>query len=290
MNKVKLVVVAAVLAAPMTAAAVDTAEAGPRLSRLFRVAHTLRVMRHTQPRVHVYRRDTTYRETTYREPSRSQETRQRREATTAPRKTAQHDPSPNAVGIRQTDARGRVYDPGSMVWFDGAKQCWTGTQPWSFKNNAWYYGSARWYPTNGGWQTDTADPPAPVGCQTVPTFAAVTPPPQEVVRYDASDSPAAPEKVVETKSVRPPTASPVVDRPANCTKYLAVIGRDGVGALRRLDLRWCGPLRAAAAHPCGKAAGRIVHRTFRREHPNGDDAQLTPSNLSRRPALSLCLA
>jgi hypothetical protein len=222
MNKVKLVVVAAVLAAPMTAAAVDTAEAGPRLSRLFRVAHTLRVMRHTQPRVHVYRRSTTYRETTYREPSKYQEYKKHRETTTAPRKAAQHNPSPNAVGIRQTDARGRVYDPGSMVWFDGGNQCWTGTQPWSFKNNAWYYGSARWYPTNGSWQSDTADPPAPVGCQTVPTFAAVTPAPQDVVRYDASDAPAVAS--VETKSVRQSTPAPVADRPANCRKYFAVIG------------------------------------------------------------------
>jgi hypothetical protein len=113
-----------------------------------------------------------------------------------------------------------------MVWFDGVNQCWTGTQPWSFKNNAWHYGSSRWYPANGGWQTDTADPPAPVGCQTVPTFAAVAPSPQDVVRYDASDTPA-PEKVVETKSVRAPTPAtpaPAADRPANCRKYLAIIG------------------------------------------------------------------
>ena len=158
MNKVKLVVVAAVLAAPMTAVAADTAEAGPRLSRLFRVGHTLRVFRHTQPRIYVYRRDTTYRETTYREPSRSQETRQRREA--AP-KIAQNNPSPNAARHKADRCRGRVYDPDSMVWFDGGKQCWTGTQPWSFKNNAWYYGSSRWYPANGGWQTDTADPRPP---------------------------------------------------------------------------------------------------------------------------------
>jgi len=224
-NKVKLVVVAAVLAAPMTAVAAETAEAGPRLGGLFRVGHTLRVFRDAQPRIYVYRRDTTYRETTYREPSRSQETRQRQEA--APKKIAQNNPSPNAVAIRQTDARGRVYDPGSMVWFDGGKQCWTGTQPWSFKNNAWYYGSSRWYPANGGWQTDTADPPAPVGCHTVATFAAVTPSPQEVVRIDASDRPPS-DKVVETKSVRPPPpagAEAATDRPANCKKYLAVIGQ-----------------------------------------------------------------
>jgi hypothetical protein len=211
MNKVKLVVVAAVLAAPMTVTAVDTAEAGSNLRRLFRVAHTLRVVRHAQPGVHIYR------STTYREPT------QRRDTTTAPKKTAQNNPSPNPVGVRQTDARGRVYDPASMVWFDGVNQCWTGTQPWSFKNNTWYYGGSRWYPANGVWQTDTADPPASVGCQTVPTFAVVTPTPQEIVRYDASDTPA-PEKVAETKSVRPPTPAPVADRPANCRKYLAIIG------------------------------------------------------------------
>ena len=217
MNKIKLLVVSAVLAAPVTVLT-DRAEAGPRLSRLFRVAHTLRVLRHTQPRVYVYRRSTIYRDTTFRERTKYQEKyTQRREPTTTPKRIAQNDAAPGTVvGIRQTDARGRVYDPGSMAWFDGGTQCWTGTQTWTFKSNTWFYGNSRWYPSNGGWQADTADPPASVACETIPAFAVVTPLPQETARYDPSDAPA----VTETKSVRSPTA----DRPATCKKYLAAIG------------------------------------------------------------------
>ena len=220
MNKIKLLVVAGVLAAPVTVVA-DTAEAGPRLSRLFRVAHALRVLRHSQPRIYVYRRSTVYRTTTFRERTKYQEKyTQRREPTTMPKKSAHNEAAPGAVvGIKQTDARGRVYDPASMAWFDGGTQCWTGTQTWTFKNNAWFYGNSRWYPGNGSWQADTADPPAPVACETIPAFAAVTPLPQETARYDPSNTP--PMEKSETKSARSPTA----DRPANCNKYLAVIGQ-----------------------------------------------------------------
>jgi hypothetical protein len=109
-----------------------------------------------------------------------------------------------------------------MAWFDGGTQCWTGTQPWTFKNNAWFYGNARWYPANGGWQADMADPPAPVGCQTVPAFASAGPPAPDIARYEAADAP--PAERSETKSLRPSVAAPVADRPANCKKYLAVIG------------------------------------------------------------------
>jgi hypothetical protein len=222
MNKVKLAVACAALAASMTVE-VSTAEAGSGLRRLFRVAHTLRVMRHTQPRIHVYRQGPSYRETTtYREPSKSYDkSPQRREATSP--KTIQSGAAAGAVvGIRQADARGRVYDPASMAWFDGGTQCWTGTQPWTFKNNAWFYGNARWYPANGGWQADMADPPAPVGCQTVPAFASAGPPAPDIARYEAADAP--PAERSETKSLRPSVAAPVADRPANCKKYLAVIG------------------------------------------------------------------
>jgi hypothetical protein len=223
MNKVKLAVACAALAASMTVE-VSTAEAGSGLRRFFRVAHTLRVMRHTQPRIHVYRQGPSYRETTsYREPSKSYDkSAQRREATSP--KTIQSGAAAGAVvGIRQADARGRVYDPASMAWFDGGSQCWTGTQPWTFKNNAWFYGNARWYSAKGGWQADMADPPAPVGCQTVPAFASAGPSDREMVRYEAADAPPAPERS-ETKSLRPSAAAPVADRPANCKKYLAVIG------------------------------------------------------------------
>jgi hypothetical protein len=194
MNKFKLVAVAAVLAAPIAAVVADTAEARrPGLNRLFRVQHTLRAFR--KPTVYVYRRSTTYREY-----SPSQQSKQRREAATTPKKLAQKGQSAGA-GVRQVDARGRVYDPGSMVWFDGGNQCWTG----------------------GGWQADTVDPPAPVGCQTVPAFAALTPPLEEITRIEGpADVPAAPKS--ETKSVQPPTSAPPADRPANCREYLASIG------------------------------------------------------------------
>jgi hypothetical protein len=217
MNKVKLVVVAAVLAAPMTATAVDVAEARPRLSRIFRVAHTLRVFRPPQPRIYVYRQIVRPREH-----SLYQGSKQRREAATVTKKPAQRDQPPGAAGVKQVDGRGRVYDPAGMAWFDGVNKCWTGTQPWTFKNNAWYYGNARWYPSNGDWLSDTADPPAPVACHTIPAFAATTPPAQEIVRYDESDVPPVPRS--ETKSVQPSIVAPAADRPANCKKYLAIIG------------------------------------------------------------------
>jgi hypothetical protein len=212
MNKFKFVAAAAVLATPIVAVVADPAEARrPGLNRLFRVQHTLRAFR--KPTVYVYRRSTTYREY-----SPSQQSKQRREAATTPKKPAQKD-----AGVRQADARGRVYDPASMAWFDGGTQCWTGTQPWTFKNNAWFYGASRWYPSGGGWQADMADPPAPVGCQTVPAFAALTPPLEEITRIEVpSDAPAAPKS--ETKSVQPPTSAPPADRPANCREYLASIG------------------------------------------------------------------
>jgi hypothetical protein len=68
-----------------------------------------------------------------------------------------------------------------MAWFDGGTHCWTGTQHWTFKINAWFYVS-RSYPVNGGWQADMAVPPAPVGCQTVPAFASAGPPAPDIAR------------------------------------------------------------------------------------------------------------
>ena len=70
------------------------------------------------------------------------------------------------------DGRGREYDPTTRVWFDGKNACWTGSQKWTFKRGAWFFGSNRWYEAGGVWQTNVDGEPVPVDCKASPLFAA----------------------------------------------------------------------------------------------------------------------
>jgi hypothetical protein len=142
-----------------------------------------------------------------------------------------------AAAAAAQDANGRIYDAASMAWYDGGNQCWTGTQPWTFKSGNWYYGGSRWYRSGADWRSDIADPPAPVACHTVPAFAKVQPaqpathaqPRREglegaVAQNGRRDPEQQAERLepVSTKSIK---AAPAADRPAAlCKKYFASIG------------------------------------------------------------------
>jgi hypothetical protein len=77
----------------------------------------------------------------------------------------------NAATVRYADGMGRIFDPSSGVWHDGANHCWAGKFSWTFRSGSWFYGSYRWYPSEGTWLTNAPEAPAPVDCQTVPAFA-----------------------------------------------------------------------------------------------------------------------
>ena len=199
MNKFKLVAVAAVLAAPITAVVADTAEARrPGLNRLFRVQHTLRAFR--KPTVYVYRRNKTYRgdfaltavEAAPGGRDDAQKTRARGQSAGA--------------GVRQVDARGRVYDPGSMVWFDGGKTVLDRHAALDLQEQRVVLRQLSLVSERRRLAGRHGRPPASVGCcETVPAFAAVTPPRRKPRASRPSDAPALQS---ETKSVRPPTSAP----------------------------------------------------------------------------------
>jgi hypothetical protein len=108
---------------------------------------------------------------------------------------------------RNADGAGRVFDPASMAWTDGKNQCWSGSQPWSFRSGSWFYGSNRWYPANGTWLTDAPQPPTPIDCQSVAAFAQSKTPTAGVARSDK------------------PSRGNTAENSAQCTKYSASIGQ-----------------------------------------------------------------
>jgi hypothetical protein len=116
-------------------------------------------------------------------------------------------PSGAGSGPRNADGAGRVFDPASMAWTDGRNQCWSGSQPWSFRSGSWFYGSNRWYPANGTWLTDAPQPPTPIDCQSVAAFAPSKPTTTGVARIDK------------------PQRDDSAQNSAQCTKYSASIGQ-----------------------------------------------------------------
>lgn len=152
----KLILAAAAAATVFGAGSVfaPEAEAGMRIGFGFR-PHFFRPHFHTPP-------------TIYRAP-RDEEIQYRR------RSIARSKPKPEKKAVplvKFADGSGRQFDPASKVWFDGKSQCFSGSEQFTFKNNAWYYGSAKWAETNGIWKTNSADAPELVSCQSVPSFAA----------------------------------------------------------------------------------------------------------------------
>lgn len=221
MQVLKPLIAFAIFAAPMTFQA-GTAEAG--LGRQLLRMHLARKMH----RFHHHQRS--QRRYVYIAPV----VRAPHGAHASPTRTAQRSHKPvatAAVAAAAADQNGRTYDPAGMAWYDGANQCWTGTQTWSFKNGSWYYGGSRWYRSGDTWRSDMSDPPAPVACHTVPAFATVQPAQpttQGVPRREGFESSVAqnverePERQTEriapasTKSLRAPAAL--------CKKYFASIG------------------------------------------------------------------
>lgn len=74
--------------------------------------------------------------------------------------------------VKFADGTGRQYDPASKVWFDGASQCYSGKQAFTFKNGSWFYGTSRWSLSNGNWQSTSDAQPELVSCDSVAKFAA----------------------------------------------------------------------------------------------------------------------
>jgi hypothetical protein len=111
---------------------------------------------------------------------------------------------------QNADGAGRVFDPASMAWTDGRNQCWSGRQPWSFRNGSWFYGNSRWYPANGTWLTDAPEPPIAIDCQFVAAFAPSKP-------TTTSTSAA--------RNDKPSRDDTGENSGTGCTKYSAGIGR-----------------------------------------------------------------
>lgn len=92
-----------------------------------------------------------------------------------PYKVARPTPAPvapqAAAPVRYADGMGRVYDSASGIWHDGQSNCWAGKAPWTFKSGSWFFGSHRWYPSNGTWASNAPEPPSPIDCKASPAFA-----------------------------------------------------------------------------------------------------------------------
>lgn len=85
----------------------------------------------------------------------------------APKRAAEAD--------KYVDAQGRQFDQVSKVWFDGKSECWQGAQAFTFRDDAWFHGNARWVQTNNGWGVSSGAVPQPVSCQGIQAFAAKAP-------------------------------------------------------------------------------------------------------------------
>jgi hypothetical protein len=134
-------------------------------------------------------------------------------------------PADKAVLIKHADGKGRAFDLASKTWCDGNHHCWSGKHAWTFKDGAWFYGTARWYEADGNWRTDTAEAPIVVDCETVPAFAAVKPTTgQALARKEIDDTigsepgnaPQTPIKTVEKAAAD--------TSPAECKKYFPSVG------------------------------------------------------------------
>jgi hypothetical protein len=84
-------------------------------------------------------------------------------------------PKQAAEAGKYLDAQGRQFDQVSKVWFDGKSECWQGAQAFTFRDDAWFYGNARWVQTNNGWGVSSGTLPQPVSCQGIQAFAAKLP-------------------------------------------------------------------------------------------------------------------
>jgi hypothetical protein len=85
---------------------------------------------------------------------RSERSRQSRRSRSSEKKAVAKRPKPALVKF--VDETGRRYNPSSNVWFDGKSACWSGAEPFTYKDGAWHYGKAAWTEVGTGWATTTA--------------------------------------------------------------------------------------------------------------------------------------
>ncbi len=143
----------------------------------------------------------------------------------------------SAAVVRYADGMGRVYDPSSGVWHDGANHCWAGKYPWTFRGGSWFYGSYRWLPSEGTWLTNAPEAPAPVDCHTVPAFAGAPGPTvgqqngqKELGGYADQGEPAEPKAAPALTPVKtaekgdPSPAQPSASSVGACKKYFPNLG------------------------------------------------------------------
>ena len=138
--------------------------------------------------------------------------------------------------VKFADGTGRQFDTASKVWFDGKGQCFSGNQQFTFKNNAWFYGSSKWAETNGIWKTTLAEAPELVSCESVPSFAAkasaftAKTASQGESSKGAADqpvkTPAAPAAKIKTaEGTGVAEAAKSAPAPTECKKYFPSIGQ-----------------------------------------------------------------
>jgi hypothetical protein len=138
--------------------------------------------------------------------------------------------------VKFADGSGRQFDPASKVWFDGKSQCFSGKQQFTFKNDAWFYGSSKWTESNGIWKTNAAEAPELVSCDSVASFAAKATAFTAKTANQGESSKGAADQPVKTPAVTTPkiktaegSATPETAKtapaPIECKKYFPSIGQ-----------------------------------------------------------------
>ena len=151
------------------------------------------------------------------------------------KKVVYADKKPTAPAAKLIDGKGGQYDPAAKVWFDGKSQCWSGKDAFAFKNNVWFYGSARWYELNGAWKTNAAEAPSAIDCEASPVISAKLQggKPKGASGKDVgqNEEKAEPAKKTTAEATPPvkvaaeaPATAPEAPKAAECKKYFPSVG------------------------------------------------------------------
>lgn len=220
MNKLILAATTAAVLGAGSTAFIPQAEAGMRIGFGFR---------HHMFRPHFYSPPS------YRVPDEDEVRIKRRRITRSKPQVEKHAEKKKVVPlVKFADGTGRQFDPASKVWFDGKGQCFSGKQQFTFKSDAWFYGSSKWTEGNGIWKTNSAEAPELVSCDSVPSFAAKANAFTTKTANQGDSSKGAADQSVKTPaatkiktaegSVAPETAK-AAPAPIECKKYFPSIGQ-----------------------------------------------------------------
>lgn len=142
------------------------------------------------------------------------------------------------AAVKTEDRQGRMFDPVTKTWFDGKGQCWKGDKAFTFRNDGWFYGNARWVETSSGWGVSSGALPGQVSCDGIQAFsgrtqqATVAPAQPKTAQTQAPAEP--PAQVANAPTPAPaPTPEPQANTSApaapatnarECKKYFPSVG------------------------------------------------------------------